>query len=355
MAKMKTIFDMVVSSELAAYWTERTKDLNADFGEELFPMQKHLGLKMEYIKGAGGIPVVINQSAFDANSTYRERIGMELVEAQMPYFKESMNINEVMRQQLNIMLETGNQSLIDSVLTKIFDDETTLLYAAKMQRERMRMMMLTTGVIDITSNGQNFNFDYGMPAENKVTVTKSWSDPEATIIDDIHAWMDDIEDREGIRPSRAVCSRKTIGYIMKNDAVRKNIHVMTGGVGPITTDKVIDYIFDQTGLEIFVYTARYAMKDPSNPKNKLMKKYIPDDIFVMFPEGNLGYTHMGTTPAESDLMTSKVANVSIVDTGVAITTVQKADPVNVDTIVSMICLPSFEQANYVMIADVIAE
>ena len=231
MAKMKTIFDMVVSSELAAYWTERTKDLNADFGEELFPMQKHLGLKMEYIKGAGGIPVVINQSAFDANSTYRERIGMELVEAQMPYFKESMNINEVMRQQLNIMLETGNQSLIDSVLTKIFDDETTLLYAAKMQRERMRMMMLTTGVIDITSNGQNFNFDYGMPAENKVTVTKSWSDPEATIIDDIHAWMDDIEDREGIRPSRAVCSRKTIGYIMKNEAVRKNIHVMTGGVG----------------------------------------------------------------------------------------------------------------------------
>lgn len=71
----------------------------------------------------------------------------------------------------------------------------------------------------------------------------------------------------------------------------------------------------------------------------------------MFPDGDLGYTWMGTTPAESDMMGGNVANVSIVDTGVAITTVQKADPVQVETIVSMICLPSFEAADQVYILD----
>ena len=50
-------------------------------------------------------------------------------------------------------------------------------------------------------------------------------------------------------------------------------------------------------------------------------------------------------------MTGSVANVSITDTGVAVTTVQKADPVQVETIVSMICLPSFEAADQVYILD----
>ena len=51
-------------------------------------------------------------------------------------------------------------------------------------------------------------------------------------------------------------------------------------------------------------------------------------------------------------MGGKVANVSITDVGVAVTTVQKADPVNVETKVTMICLPSFEAADSVLIAAV---
>ena len=50
-------------------------------------------------------------------------------------------------------------------------------------------------------------------------------------------------------------------------------------------------------------------------------------------------------------MGGNAANVSIVDTGVAITTTQVVDPVNVETIVSQICLPSFEAADSVYILD----
>ena len=53
-------------------------------------------------------------------------------------------------------------------------------------------------------------------------------------------------------------------------------------------------------------------------------------------------------------MSQSAANVSMVDTGVAVTTVKKTDPVNVDTKVTMIYLPSFETADQIMIADVIA-
>ena len=71
----------------------------------------------------------------------------------------------------------------------------------------------------------------------------------------------------------------------------------------------------------------------------------------MFPGTVLGKTWFGTTPAESDLMTGNAANVSITETGVAVVTHQKVDPVQVETIVSMICLPSFEMADGVGIID----
>ena len=51
-------------------------------------------------------------------------------------------------------------------------------------------------------------------------------------------------------------------------------------------------------------------------------------------------------------MSGSAANVSITDTGVAVTTVKKTDPVNVDTKVSMIFLPSFEMIEQIVIADV---
>ena len=41
-------------------------------------------------------------------------------------------------------------------------------------------------------------------------------------------------------------------------------------------------------------------------------------------------------------------------TGVAVVTAKKVDPVQVETIVSMICLPSFEQADKIYIIDTTA-
>ena len=121
--------------------------------------------------------------------------------------------------------------------------------------------------------------------------------------------------------------------------------MLTNGVGAVSDSKLREYIMDELEIEVVVNNKRY-IDDKGNTV-----KFMPEDTFVMFPDGDLGYTWMGTTPAESDLMGGNVANVSIVDTGVAITTVQKADPVQVETIVSMICLPSFEAADQVYILD----
>lgn len=343
-----TIFDLMQSQELASYWTELNQDEAPYPCEELFPDDKKRGISLQWLKGAKGLPVVLKTSAFDVHAIPRSRIGFEKLTAEMPYFKESTYIDEELRQELNMVLETGNQVYIDSVMDKIFDDETRLLRGARASRERMRMMALTTGVISMVSNGQSFTYDYGVKHRKNVSV--GWSDPNSDPIEDIRAAIEDIEDDTGCTITRAMCDGKTWRNLKKNTMILKSIFVQTNGVGHLTDEALESYIADQlNGLVVRRNKKRY--KD----ENGNTLPFMPTDTFVMFPDGALGKTWFGTTPAESDLMAGNAADVSIVDTGVSITMKREVDPVQVETIVAMICLPSFESANEVCIIDTSGE
>lgn len=340
-----TIFDLMQSQELVAYWQELVKDEAPYPCEELFPNNKKRGLKLDWLKGARGLPIVLKTSAFDAAAVPRGRIGFDKLSANMPYFKESTFIDEELRQELNMVLETGNQVYVDAVMNRVFDDEMRLLRGARASRERMRMMALTTGAIAMASNGQSFVFDYGVT--HKGTASVSWSDREnSDPIEDIRQAKEAIEQETGCTITRAMCDGKTWRDLRNNEKIKKEIFVLTNGVGALTNKQLDNYIADQLdGLKIRVNKYRYKDEQGNT------QAFMPENTFVMFPDGALGTTWFGTTPAESDLMAGNVANVSITDIGVAVTTVQKADPVNVETIVSMICLPSFESADEVYIID----
>lgn len=340
---MPTIFDFVNATEMVSYWETLTKDRQPYLGETLFPAEKKLGLDLKWIKGSAGLPVVLKPSAFDSGAIPRPRIGFDRLSAEMPFFKESLYIDEELRQQLNMVLETGNTAYIDAVLNRIFNDNTVLLEGAAARREQMRMMALTTGAISITANGQNFDFDYGMPSNHKVTVTTSWSNPDADIWTDILNGLDTIEDDTGVRPTRALCDRKTWNSMLKNNVFKKSI---VKDQATINDRQLKQYLMDQFGIEVVVYSKRY------NNDSKTATPFVPADTFVLFPSGSLGNTWFGTTPEESDLMGGSAANVAITDVGVAVTSVQKADPVNVETKVTMISLPSFPVADQVYILDV---
>lgn len=343
-----TIFDLMVSSELVAYWETLVKDEAPYPCEELFPDDKKRGISLKWLKGAKGLPIVLKTSAFDVHAIPRPRIGFEKLAADMPYFKESTYIDEELRQELNMVLETNNQAYIDSVMDKIFDDETRLLRGARASRERMRMMALTTGVVSMAANGQLFTFDYGVTHKGNAAV--DWSDhANSDPIEDIRIAKEAIEDETGATITRAMCDGKTWRHLRNNERIKKSIFVLTNGVGDLTDQRLRDFIAEQLdGLEIHVNKKRY--KD----ENEQTLPFMPEDTFVMFPDGALGKTWFGTTPAESDLMAGNAANVTITDTGVAVTTTQHVDPVQVETIVSMICLPSFECADQVYILDTTA-
>ena len=343
-----TIFDLMTSQNLVAYWETLIQDEAPYPCEELFPDDKKQGLSLKWLKGARGLPIVLKTSAFDVHAIPRPRIGFEKLSAEMPFFKESTYIDEELRQELNMVLETGNQAYIDSVMNRVFDDETNLLRGARASRERMRMMALTTGVVSMASNGQAFTFNYGIPNAHKSNVPTAWSDhTNSDPIEDIRVAKEKIQDDTGAIITRAMCNSKVWRHIRNNVNIQKQIFVLSNGVGSISDQRLRQYIMDELEIEVVVNDKRY--KDESGN----ILAFMPDNTFVMFPDGDLGKTWFGTTPEESDLISSGVANVSITDTGVAVTTIEKADPVNVETKVTMICLPSFEMADQVYIISTV--
>lgn len=339
-----SIFDLVTAKNVAEYWIEKNVNEQPLLGETLFPAVREIGIKLEWIKGAKNQPIGLRLAAYDTKAIRRDRQGFEEYSTKMPFFKESMYIDEELRQNLNTLIQTNNEQVVNNILSKIFDDELELLKAAHVTLERMRMSALTTGLITMGNNGQAYSYDYGVPADQKVTVTTSWSDANADIIGDITNYVEAMK-AKGVTITRAVCNSSVAKNFRTNTALKNAIYVFGNGTVNVTTARALEYIYNETGISIYVYDNVYV-----NDAGQTTK-YVPDNTFVLIPEGALGETHFGVTPEESDLVTLGTAKVSIVDNGIAVTTYGTEDPVNVETKVSMVALPSFERANEIVIVD----
>ena len=341
------IYDLITAENIKQYWIEKNQNAQPLLGETLFPYVREIGVKLEWIKGAKNQPVGLRLSAYDSKAIRRDRQGLSKYETEMPFFKESMYIDEEMRQKLNTMIQTNNREIVNSILAKIFDDVISLIEASYISLERMRMEMLTTGALTLSSNGQSYSYDFGVEESQKIEVDTSWSDASADIIGDI---TDQVEaaKAKGVNLTRAICNSSVAKLFRSNTAIKNAVYVFAGGTVNVTTARALDYIYNETGVRIYVYDNVYVGEDGN------AVKYVPNDTFVLIPDGTLGYTHIGVTPEESDLMNSLNANVSVNGDGIAVTTYGTADPVNVETKVSMVALPSFERANEIVIIDTVA-
>lgn len=343
--------DYITSKAQALYWNETlaSKSEKPYLGEELFPNRKKAGLKLEWIKGANAKAVELHLSAFDAKVLKRNRIGFNTMSTNMPFFKDSFDIDEELRQQL-LMLGESQVAYAQEIIRRIFDDNATLIKSAAVTREMMRMQLLTTGTIAIANNGQEYLYDYGLEDYQKKTTAKAWSDPEANIIDEIIAYQDEMVENTGVKPTRMVMRTSAFRNLMKNDYIKNYIYLLANGKVNANENAVRQFFSEQAGItSIALYDKVYTDVEGQT------RFFLPEDTVLLLPEGNLGYTNFGTTPEEADLLGTKQADVSIVDTGVAITVTRETDPVRVTTKVSEICLPSGENMDKVVIIDITGE
>lgn len=343
---------------IAAQWNEAASNAVPYLGTGLFPARKKAGLDLSWLKGSKGLPVSLAPSAFDAKATFRDRIGFEKLETEMPFFREGFKIKERDRQEL-LRVQDSNDPYARATIERVFDDANSLIAGANVVPERMIMQLLfpEDGIagISISANGVNYTYNYDQKG--------TWKSHNYTALSGADLWTapatadpfavfktvkDKIRSSTGTDLVIAVMNTATFNLLSATDAVKKR-YLTTSGLtlGYLTDDEVKNVVSGTSRIQIAIYDKQY--KDESGNTNS----FVPDGYVAMIPAGDLGGTWYGTTPEEADLMASPTAEVSIVNTGVAITRIIEEHPVNINTLASEIVLPSFERMDEVAVIKVI--
>lgn len=353
---MNSIMDLVSAKALTTYWQETVSNRIPYLGEGLFPAKKKMGLDLAWIKGYKGLPIALKPSHFDTKATVRDRIGVKKIETEMPFFREAMTIKERDRQELLRFRENDNQNLYSSIINDIFDDRAQLIEGALIQSERMRMQLLVTGGISIVANNVDYTYNYDVDGDwqtnnyEELSGTSLWTDAtNSTPLEDIREMQQKIVDLTGVKPTRAIMTQKTFNYLLQNKSIKIAINPLANGANLVREAELKSLLLSELGLNVAVYDKKF--KDETGAT----KNFYPDGYVTLLPASTLGNTYYGTTPEEADLQSANFnGDVSIVETGVAVTTINIPHPVNKETIVSEIVLPSFERMNEVATIKVAA-
>ena len=352
--------NLVRPAAIALNWTEATSNRVPYLGEQLFPAQKKAGLDLSWFKGNKGVPVTLMPSAFDAKATFRDRVGVSRLDTEMPFFREGFKIKEKDRQEILRSLDT-NDPYVQAVLTQVFNDTQNLIEGAAVVPERMIMQLLFAAGgnvgIQIKANGVDYTYNYDPNGEWKATNyfvlsgNRLWTAiATADPFDDIQTAKDAVAAKGG--NARYIAMNSTTFRLLRNVASVKNRFLTTNGttVGYLSDRDISTVLKDTADLDgIILYDKQYKNE------NKVVTKFVPDGYVAVMPEGVLGNTWYGTTPEEADLMDKEnIAEVSIVNTGVAITQIVDPHPVNINTFASEIVLPSYERMDEVALIKVTA-
>ena len=344
------ITDVFNSKAIAIEQTQVASNQIPYLGEGLFPAKKKMGLDLKWIKTSKGLAVSLAPSAFDTVSTIRSREGFKVENTEMAYFKESMLVKEQDRQDM-MRVQDSADPYAQEILSHIFDDANTLIAGAKVVPERMRMSLLANEnghpSISFSANGATYEYNYDpqndYSANNfsdvgAVQATNYWTDTtNSDPMKDIEDAQDAVEAKTGTRPSILVISKATMNLLKQNAKIKNYILAQNTTATVMVTDERVKAIFSaELGVAIIVYTKLY--KD----ENGMTKKFYPDGMATLIPEGALGNTFFGVTPEEATLMGDATYDCSIVD-NVAVTVSNSVDPVQTKTIVSEIVLPSYER------------
>lgn len=340
--------DIFTAESIALNYTNAASNAIPYLGTGLFPADKKAGLDLSWLKGHNGLPVALMPSTFDAKSTFRDRVGISKVETEMPFFRESMLVKEKDEQEI-MRVQDSKDPYAKQILNSIYNDTKTLVDGANVVPERMIMQLLAPigGAVGININANGVDYTYNYDPDG------TWkAEHYAKIEDEADKWtssttcdpLGDLEDRldaqetaTGNRPAILLMSKATFNLIKASDKVRSGILAQntTANVN-YTSAKVQQFVEEELGVSIVIYNKMY--KDETGTA----KKFYPDNIIMMLPNGTLGQTWYGTTPEERSGGESD-ADISIVNTGVAVTVTTTTDPVNTKTTVSEIVLPSFER------------
>lgn len=352
--------NIINAKSVAFAATEAASNKIPYLGLGFFPEQKKAGIDLRWIKAHKGVTPILAASNFDALPVIKSREGIKIETTEMPFFRESKQITE--RDLIEIgRAEDANDEYLLAAVRSVYDDTNNLIASAEVVGEVMRMQLLAapngSPSIGIESEGVSYVYNYdadGSYAANNYTAlsgTSVWTAPTtATPIDDLQDAITALANN-GVAARYVLMNSATFALLRNSDQV-KSLALTTNAAGTIfMTDTIVRTILKDTlGIDVLVYDKTYVDADGNTVK------YYPDGQVTLLPEGALGTTWYGTTPAERSVGQVTNADTTIYGTGIAITTEPeiKSGVYKFVTTASEIVLPSYENMDSTYVIKVAA-
>lgn len=338
---MPRVEELLTPQELVDY--TKTRQLESYMGEVLFPEVKTEAMEIKMIKGATDLPVSANIHAFDTETELGSREGADYSLQDLALIKRKIRLNE---KEIIALESPRNDQEEAEMIKKVYRDVDNLVAGVKTRVECLRMEALSTGKLVIDENGFKANIDYGVPSNHKAA--KTWRSGTPTILEDMDAFVDRIVKDTGFTPSRALTSKTNLNAILRDERIRSAIFGVNSAK-MLTVTELNAFLAQQSLPQIAIYDKQYRTQARNGKYTS--KRFLPEDAFIMMPDGKLGDTFYGLTAEELELRKNPDVDVTNVDK-IVVVQYDTIDPVGRWIKAVATAMPSFPYADQVFIATI---
>lgn len=350
---MDEIFKLLSATNLGTVWEETVTNRIPYAGETLFGTSKQYDLTLSMFKGSKGLPVALKPSSFDAKATIRPRIGVAKLETEIPFFREAFKLTEKDRRQL-VAFRASAPELFANIIEKIYDDANNLVEGALAVNEQMRWSLLTDMTITVSSNEADYDYDFD-PSNSwhtdnfmQLAGQNLWTDfNNSNPLEDLQTGIDKIANKTGETITKVYMNKVTFGLLRQNKNIKDAITINNNSFA--TVSKIRELLLSELGITVELYDKQFQKTQDNG--TLVTEKFLKDGYVVMLPDGQIGTTVFAYTPEEIDAaaLEGKGAEVSVVETGITLTSIVHEHPVTSEIICSELCLPTMTKADSIYV------
>lgn len=181
----------------------------------------------------------------------------------------------------------------------IYDDTSSVITSIREKREAQRAEVLFTGKLNINENGYIYEFDFGIPEENRKTL--KWltgaNDKNFNIFNDISDIQDQLMNNgQNVPAAYILAPSKVINTCLLDPVIRSEMATLNPNFR-ITREDLNTWL-SKHDLPIFVPYDRLMTFPDETLSIGTQKRLLDDNKIVFIPDGYVGDFVSGVTPEE---------------------------------------------------------
>lgn len=317
---------------------------------QLFPTRMVDSFELEYIVGAGEVPIAASVHSQDSETQIADREGLEIVKHDLAEVRRKIKLSA---RDAEIIETPRSDSELESKVLALYEDARRMTLSVNTRFKAMSLEVFTTGKLVFNENGYRGTVDYKLPANHIKANAPKWdvktSDAyQAEVLRDLRDWSDIIQTDQGVRPDRALTSQRVINVVLQNAKIRAGMFG-TNSARMLTLPELNTFLSSMGLPEFVAYDERYRVKKAKGTGYDT-KRFTPEDTVVLYVNGAQGSLTFGRT--DEELVYKRANKTDGIKSGnIFVDTFTDFDPPAFWTRAAGKGMPSFPSANQVFIAQ----